>query len=237
MEDFKQEVFELIALQLTDRQVHAFKIYETELLEWNERINLTAITDSRGVYTKHFLDSLSPLIAMRKNKPRTLIDIGTGAGFPGIPLKIAIPGLKVTLVDSIGKKIQFCEQLIAKLGLKDIEVVLGRAEDVARIQKFREGYDCAIARAVAGLPALVEYLIPFVRVGGIAIAQKGDAGPAEANRAANAIHLLGGRLQQVHRINLPRVVEDRYLISIDKVSATPGKYPRRTGVPIKNPIS
>ena len=123
------------------------------------------------------------------------------------------------------------------MGLKDIEVVLGRAEDVARIQKFREGYDCAIARAVAGLPALVEYLIPFVRVGGIAIAQKGDGGPAEANQAANAIQLLGGRLQQIHRINLPRVVEDRYLISIDKVSATPGKYPRRTGVPIKNPLS
>lgn len=118
MENFRQEVFELISLQLTDRQVRAFKIYETELLEWNDRINLTAITDSNGVYTKHFLDSLSPLIAMRKNKPRSLIDVGTGAGFPGIPLKIAIPGLKVTLIDSIGKKISFCEQLIAKLGLK-----------------------------------------------------------------------------------------------------------------------
>ncbi len=237
MENFRQEVFELLSLQLTDRQVHAFKIYETELLDWNERINLTAITDSKSVYTKHFLDSLSPLIAMRKNKPRSLIDVGTGAGFPGIPLKIAIPGLKVTLIDSIGKKIQFCKNLIDKLGLKDIEVVLGRAEDVARIQKFREGYDCAIARSVAGLPALVEYLIPFVRVGGIAIAQKGTGGPAEANQAAKAIQLLGGCLQQIHHINLPRIVEDRYLISIDKISATPGKYPRRTGVPIKNPLS
>jgi len=237
MENFKQKVFELISLQLTERQLHAFQLYETELLAWNERINLTAITDSDDVYTKHFLDSLSPLIAMRRNKPRNLIDVGTGAGFPGIPLKIAIPGLKVTLIDSIGKKIQFCEQLIAKLGLKDIEVVLGRAEDLARDQKFREEYDCAIARAVAGLPALVEYLIPFVRVGGMVIAQKGEGGPAEANQAAKAISLLGGRLQQIHRINLPRVVEDRYLISIDKISSTPGKYPRRTGVPIKNPLS
>jgi len=236
MENFRQEVFELISLQLTDRQVRAFKIYETELLEWNDRINLTAITDSNGVYTKHFLDSLSPLIVMRKNKPRSLIDVGTGAGFPGIPLKIAIPGLKVTLIDSIGKKISFCEQLIAKLGLKDIEVILGRAEDIARNQKFREEYDCAIARAVAGLPALVEYLIPFVRVGGLAIAQKGEGGPVEANQAAKAIHMLGGRLQQIHHVNLPRVVEDRYLISIDKVSATPDKYPRRTGVPVKNPL-
>ncbi len=236
METFNQEVYELLSLNLSDHQLQSFRILGLELKDWNERVNLTSITDSTGIYTKHFLDSLSTIKAMREKQPKTMIDVGTGAGFPGIPLKIAIPGLKVTLVESIGKKTDFCKYIIEKLNLKDIEVIQTRAEELARLPDYRERFDCATARAVAGMPALVEYLLPFVRVGGMMLAQKGESGPLEVQQAEKAIHLLGGRLRHIKKINLPRIVEDRYLISIDKISTTPGKYPRRTGVPLKTPI-
>lgn len=236
METFNQEVYELLSLNLSDHQLQSFRILGLELMEWNERINLTSITDSTGIYTKHFLDSLSCIKAMREKPPKNLIDVGTGAGFPGIPLKIAIPGLKVTLVESIGKKTDFCKHIIEKLNLKDIDVIQTRAEELARLPEYREKFDCAAARAVAGMPALVEYLLPFARVGGMMLAQKGESGPLEVQQAEKAIHLLGGRLRHIKKINLPRIVEDRYLISIDKVSTTPEKYPRRTGVPLKTPI-
>jgi 16S rRNA (guanine527-N7)-methyltransferase len=236
MEKLTQDAQTLLNLRLSARQVGCFEHYEKELLEWNEKFNLTAIRDVEGVRTKHFLDSLTCVQAWRETPPTSLIDIGTGAGFPGIPLKILYPGLSLTLVESVGKKAEFCRHVVKALGLERVEVVQARAEEIGQNKKYRERFDWAVARAVAGLPTLAEYLLPLVRVGGGVLAQKGESGPAEAQSAEKSIRLMGGRLRQLFKVNLPGVVEDRYLIVIDKSAATPTNYPRRVGVPLKTPI-
>ena len=236
MESFAAQVRALLGLALTPRQLEAFRTYEHELVEWNARTNLTAIRGAEEVRTKHFLDSLSCWSVMRQAPPRSLIDVGTGAGFPGLPLKIFFPSMRVTLVDSVGKKVAFCEHMIEILHLEGAEAVQGRAEDLAQRPEFRERYDWAVARAVAGLPTLAEYLLPFVRLGGSALAQKGESGPAEAQAALPAIALLGGRLRQVVDVQIPGLAEERCLVVIDKVAATPPAYPRRAGVPAKRPL-
>ena len=236
MEKLTQDAQTLLNLRLSARQVGCFERYEKELLEWNEKFNLTAIRDAEGVRTKHFLDSLTCVQAWRETPPTSMIDIGTGAGFPGIPLKILYPGLSLTLVESVGKKAEFCRHVINALGLERVEVVQARAEEIGQNKKYRERFDWAVARAVAGLPTLAEYLLPLVRVGGGVLAQKGESGPAEAQAAEKSIRLMGGRLRQLYKVNLPGVVEDRYLVVIDKTAATPANYPRRVGVPLKTPI-
>jgi len=236
MEKMKQAVQQLIGVSLSARQMAALEHYERELLEWNERFNLTAIRDVEGIRTKHFLDSLSCLLVLKDPHPTRLIDIGTGAGFPGIPLKIVLPNLKLTLVESVGKKVNFCRHMVQVLNLDAVEVLQARAEDLGMDRAYRERYDWAVARAVAGMPTLAEYLLPLVRVGGAILAQKGESGPTEVHGAEHAFQLLGGRVRKLLKFNLPGIVEDRYLIVIDKTAATPPGYPRRVGLPSKTPL-
>ncbi len=237
MEKLKKDAQALLGLRLTARQVALMQTYEQELLAWNSRFNLTAIRDAESVRLKHFLDSLTCLIALREAPPASLIDIGTGAGFPGIPLKIVLPNLKLTLVESVGKKAEFCTHVVQVLGLEKVQVVTARAEEVGQMAQHRQQYDWAIARAVASMTVLAEYLLPLVRIGGRVLAQKGESGPAETQSAEYSIHLLGGCLHQIYPVSLPGVADERYLVVLDKVAATPPKFPRRVGLPAKHPLS
>ncbi len=236
MEQLVRNARELFHLQLTPRQMSALAIYERELLDWNQKFNLTALRDADSIRTKHFLDSLSCVLAWGAHPPHHLIDVGTGAGFPGLPLKILYPAMKVTLVESVGKKAMFCEHIVRMLGLEGVEVIKGRAEEVSCQPGHREQHDWAVARAVANLSVLCEYLLPLVKVGGMMLAQKGESGPAEAQFADSAMRILGGKLQQVIPVNLPGVADDRYLILVEKFAATPPKYPRKPGLPVKQPL-
>jgi 16S rRNA (guanine527-N7)-methyltransferase len=226
----------LFGIRLTERQTLALARYEQELLEWNRKYNLTAIRDSEGIRVRHFLDSFSCVQAWQDSPPRSLIDVGTGAGFPGIPLKILYPSMRVTLVESVGKKARFCRHIIETLELEGIEVIQRRAETLGQLPEHRETYDWAIARAVARLRVLSEYLLPLIRIGGTMLAQKGERGPAEIPPAENAMTLLGGHFRRMIPITLPGVAEERYLILVDKIAATPPKYPRKPGIPAKRPL-
>jgi len=237
MEKLVHDAQELFHIHLTGRQVMSLITYEKELLEWNQKFNLTAIRDVESIRTKHFLDSFSCIQAWKASPPPArIIDVGTGAGFPGLPLKILYPGMKLTLVESVGKKAMFCQHIVSVLGLDDVDVIHMRAEDLGHDPKHREGYDLAIARAVAKLNVLSEYLIPLVKIGGKVLAQKGESGPAEAQSAEHAMKLLGGKLEQLVPVNLPGVADDRYLIVVNKIAATPPKYPRKPGIPTKQPL-
>ena len=236
MESLVHEALSLFNVHMTGRQVMALITYERELLDWNQKFNLTAIRDVESIRTKHFLDSFSCVMAWRANPPRHLIDVGTGAGFPGIPLKIIYPSMQLTLVESVGKKAMFCQHVVRVLGLEGVNVIQARAEDLGQKKEHREVYDWAVARAVANLNVLSEYLLPLVKVSGTVLAQKGESGPAEAQSAENAMKLLGGKLKQLLPVNLPGVADDRYLVLIDKVAATPPKYPRNAGMPAKTPL-
>ena len=236
MEKFIQDTQTLLNLRLTSRQVSALQRYEQELIDWNSRMNLTAIREPEGIRTKHFLNSYTCLLAFRDTPPTSLIDIGTGAGFPGLPLKIIYPGMRLTLVDSIGKKTTFCQHIVELLGMEKVMVLQSRAEELGQQKAHREKYDWAVARAVANLSILVEYLLPLARVGGGILAQKGESAPAEAHAAEGAIRLLGGHLRQLIPITLPGVAEERFLVVVDKIAATPPNYPRRVGVPSKTPL-
>jgi len=210
--------------------------YERELTTWNAKHNLTAIRDPEQVRVKHFLDSLSALLVMSGSKMERVIDVGTGAGFPGIPLKILCPGIQLTLVESVGKKVRFCQHIVDTLNLNEVTVLQGRVEEVGRQEIQREQYDWAIARAVAQMPILLEYLLPLVKIGGQVLAMKGDTAPIEVQAAANATKTLGGHVRKLHPVILPGVVEERYLVVVDKVVATPDRYPRRVGIPSKRPL-
>lgn len=236
MEKLIQDAHELFRIHLTGRQAMALTTYEKELLEWNQKFNLTAIRDTESIRTKHFLDSFSCVLAWKASPPSHLIDVGTGAGFPGLPLKILYPNLKLTLVESVGKKAKFCRHIAGVLGIENVEVIHARAEDLGQNLLHREKYDWAVARAVANLNVLSEYLIPFVKIGGSMLAQKGESGPAEAQSAEKVMELLGGNLRQLIPVHLPGVADDRYLVVVDKVAATPSKYPRKTGIPAKQPL-
>ena len=227
---------ELFHIHLTGRQVMSLVTYERELLDWNQKFNLTALKDTESIRIKHFLDSFSCVMAWGANPPYHLVDVGTGAGFPGLPLKILYPAMRTTLVESVGKKAMFCEHIVRMLGLENVQVIKARAEEVGQKPEHREKYDCAVARAVASMNVLSEYLLPLVRVGGTMLAQKGESGPAEAQAAEKVMKLLGGKLQQVIQVNLPGVVDDRYLVIVNKSHATPPKYPRKPGVPMKQPL-
>lgn len=236
MEKLVHESQTLFNLHITTAQVTALLMYEKELLDWNQKFNLTAIRDTDSIRTKHFLDSFSCVLAWKSSPPNRLVDIGTGAGFPGIPLKILYPNLKLTLVESVGKKAIFCQHMVRVLGLEHVEVIQARAEDLGQNPQHRETYDWAVARSVANLNVLSEYLIPLAKVGGNVLAQKGESGPAEAQSAEKAMELLGGKLKQLIPVHLPGVADDRYLVVMEKVAATPPKYPRKPGIPMKMPL-
>jgi len=229
-------VQQMLGLDMTPQIASVFEWYGRELAEWNKRVNLTAIRDPEEIEIKHFLDSLSCLQVMQPAPGDRVVDVGTGAGFPGLPLKIIYPQIRLTLVESIGKKLKFCRHVVHTLGLKDVEILQVRAENLGQERNYRQRFDWAVARAVAVMPVLVEYLLPLLRVGGKAVIQKGESGPLEAQAADYAIKLLGGRLAQIKKVELPRVVETRHLILLEKVAATADRYPRRAGIPSKRPL-
>ena len=238
VETFTQNTRQLLGLQLSREQIAAFKLLEEELLEWNNRFNLTAIRDKEGIETKHFLDSLTCLMALDLNAaPRSLIDVGTGAGFPGIPLKLMLPNMRLTLVESIQKKAGFCTHVVEKLGLRQVQILPERAEDVGQDPAHRESYDLATARAVAAMPTLVEYLLPLVRIGGLVIMQKGESAQLEALKSEKVIQRLGGKIRVILPVELPGVADERYLVVLEKVARTSAEYPRRTGLPAKQPLA
>ncbi|PWH19892.1 MAG: 16S rRNA (guanine(527)-N(7))-methyltransferase RsmG [Anaerolineae bacterium] len=236
MQAFVQWVYQKLGLRLSSRQLEAFQRYEQLLVEWNQRLNLTAIRSPEMIRIKHFLDSLTCLSVMSPLTAQRVVDVGSGAGFPGIPLKIAFPSLELTLIESIGKKAAFCQMVVQELGLNAVTILPQRVEEVGQLPQHREQYDWAVARAVANLPTLAEYLLPLVRVGGAAIAMKGESAPAEVHQAERAIAILGGQVRKLVPVHLPQVAEDRYLVIIDKIAATPPTYPRRVGLPEKRPL-
>jgi 16S rRNA (guanine527-N7)-methyltransferase len=236
MQELAQQAQRQLGLHLTRSQVSALSLFERELVDWNIRFNLTAIRDPHEIRIKHFLDSLTCLMALHENPVDRLIDVGTGAGFPGIPIKVVYPKMQLTLVESVGKKAEFCRHVVNILDLHGVEVVRERAEVLGQNPSYREQYDWAVARAVAILPVLGEYLLPLVRVGGSMLAMKGESGPAEAHSAERALRVLGGHLRQLIPVTLPGVAEERYLVVIDKLAATPVGYPRKVGIPAKHPL-
>ena len=236
MQQLIQEFHTLTGITLTAPQLASMQKYSQELVDWNQRYSLTAIQDPDKVRVKHFLDSLSACLALRSSPIERVIDVGTGAGFPGLPLKILFPKIQLTLVESVGKKVEFCQHIVDVLGLEGVTVIQDRAEALGHNADHREQYDWAMARAVAIMPVLLEYLLPLVRVGGRVLAMKGESAPAEAHTAEQAARLLGGHLQQLIPVTLPGVVDERYLVVVNKIAATPEKYPRRVGIPSKRPL-
>lgn len=226
-----------LGINLSRCQLEWFELYYRELVEWNRNINLTAITDYEEVQIKHFLDSLSivPYLGILRSKIK-VIDVGAGAGLPGIPLKIALPDIELTLVDATAKKTRFLQYLLNLLEMSDVEVVTGRAEEIAHQSHYREQYYLALARAVAPLPATVELALPFCAPGGMFIAQKKGNIEQEIEQSMRAISEMGGRLRETVSVEIERINDGRKLVIIDKVKPTPAKYPRRAGIPEKRPI-
>ena len=223
-------------LSASEVQLDQFRQYYEQLADWNERVNLTAITDREQVYAKHFFDSLTIALFLPLQEMEVAADIGSGAGFPGLPLKIMFPHLRLVIVDSLQKRIHFLEHVVSSLGLKDVVCMHGRAEDLARRPDLRDRFDLVTARAVARLPVLNELCLPFVRPGGRFVAMKGPQGQEELAEAQNSMQLLKARVASVHSIRLPLEDADRTLIVMEKTGSTPDKYPRKAGVPAKQPL-
>ncbi len=234
MERLKTAAAEMgIALSAT--QLNQFEIYFTELADWNRRVNLTRIIEREAVIVKHFLDSLSCLRAVPK-LPAQVVDVGTGAGLPGLVLKIVQPDIQLTLVESVGKKTVFLRHLVETLALENVTVLHARAEDVGRMAAHREKYGLAVARAVAPVRVLAEYLLPLVAIGGLMLAQKGTDPAAEVAAARNALGVLGGKHIQTLAVSVPNLDAARHLVLVRKTKSTPKQYPRKAGTPGKKPI-
>lgn len=223
-----------IGIELTDSQLNAFETYYDMLIDRNKVMNLTAITEFDEVMDKHFLDSVYLFRSIKLEADYKLIDIGTGAGFPGIPLKIVFPEIKITLLDSLNKRVGFLNDVIAELNLNDIEAIHGRAEDIARDKTYRASYDIAVSRAVANLSTLSEYCLPFVKIGGKFVSYKSGDCADEVDNAKAAIHLLGGKINKIDEFSYSN--NSRSFIVIDKVMNTSNKYPRKAGLPSKKPL-
>ncbi len=224
-------------LTLSEAQQQAFDQYRRELIAWNEKVNLTRIIEPEEIIVKHFLDSLS-LYPLLSDFPAnfSLIDVGTGAGFPGLPLKIALPDIRLSLLESTRKKTTFLQHIVDTLNLTGVTIVTARAEEAGRQPAHRQRYDVAVARAVAALPTLAEYTLPLVKVGGTVIVQKGQNPAEEIKSASNALGILGGKVDQVLPVEVPGLDAERHLIVIRKRKPTPKQYPRRPGLPAKKPI-
>ena len=223
-----------IGIELMDSQLNAFETYYDMLIDRNKVMNLTAITEFDEVMDKHFLDSVYLFRSIELKADYKLIDIGTGAGFPGIPLKIVFPELKITLLDSLNKWVGFLNDVIDELNLNDIEAIHGRAEDIARDKAYRASYDIAVSRAVANLSTLSEYCLPFVKIGGKFVSYKSGDCADEVDNAKAAIHLLGGKINKIDEFSYSN--NSRSFIVIDKVMNTSNKYPRKAGLPSKKPL-
>ncbi|MCA9864889.1 MAG: 16S rRNA (guanine(527)-N(7))-methyltransferase RsmG [Anaerolineae bacterium] len=223
-------------LHLTTDQLRQFDVYERLLLEWNDRISLTAIRGPHEIRIRHFLDSLTCATVTGSLAECSMIDVGSGAGFPGLPLKILFPGLRLTMMDSIGKKARFLELVVRELGLRDVTVLAERAETLGHSPTYRATFDWATARAVAELRVLAELLLPFVRVEGHVLAQKGESARQEMTVAATAIATLGGGETTITGVRLPETEQTHYLIVIAKQQPTDDRYPRRVGMPAKRPL-
>lgn len=234
-DQFRKDIAAL-GITLEEHQIEQFILYYEMLVEWNQVMNLTAITEYEDVMKKHFVDSLSLIKAFDVNQNAKVIDVGTGAGFPGLALKIAYPSLEITLLDSLNKRIQFLNAVIEKLQLKGIDTIHGRAEDYAKPNKLREKYDLCVSRAVANLSTLSEYCLPFVKENGIFIPYKSEKTSEEMDKAAKAIAILGGKVINQVEFTLPESDIYRNLIIIKKEKKTPSKYPRRAGLPSKEPL-
>ncbi len=234
--NLKQYAAELFNVTLTDEQVSQFDRYTEELLAWNSHTNLTAITEPEAVMVRHHLDSLSVLKVIPLQKGMMVADVGTGAGFPGLPLHIAVEGLYTTLIEATGKKANFCTHLAKALELKRVVVVNARAEEAGQISHQRGKYDLVVARAVARLPILLEYLLPLAKIGGMCVAMKGITAQQEADDSAKALASLGGELVNIEQIELPNVPEPHFLVVVKKTRQTPAMYPRKPGIPSQSPI-
>ena len=236
MSQIFQEKLGALGVTLTETQQKQFDTFYELLVEWNKVMNLTGITDYEEVNEKHFVDSLSLVKAIDIHKIDTVIDIGTGAGFPGIPLKIAFPHLKIVLLDSLNKRINFLNTVIATLGLEQIETIHGRAEDFAKQPKYREQFDLCVSRAVANLTTLSEYCLPYVKAGGMFVPYKSGEIDEEVTQARKAFFLLGGELGDVIKFQLPGTEIGRSFVKINKIQKTAKKYPRKAGLPAKEPL-
>ena len=218
-----------------------FELYYRELIDWNKRFNLTAIIDYQAVQIKHFLDSLTVVSVINEERSTNpffnIIDVGTGAGFPGIPLKIILPQVRLTLLDSTAKKSGFLVHMVKEMRLSDVTVIVGRAEEMAHLPSYRQQFDIVVSRAVAPMSALVELTLPFCRIGGKLVAHKKGEIEEEIEKANRAIGVMGGRFARMDKVDVEELGEERYLVVVEKIFPTPDKYPRRSGIPARNPIS
>ena len=230
------EGLKALDITLTEKQIAQFHQYYEMLVEKNKVMNLTAITEWEEVVHKHFLDSLAIVKTMDMTKPLRVLDLGTGAGFPGIPLKIAFPELEIVLLDSLNKRIVFLQEVIDALGLENITAMHGRAEEFAKKKEFREQFDLCVSRAVANLSSLTEYCVPYVKKGGVFVSYKSQTAKEETDAAGKAIHVLGGKLEGIVEFTLPGTDLTRCFVTIKKVLETPKKYPRSAGKPTKEPL-
>ena len=234
---FNKELLEksnIIGVHFSVEQMEQFYKYMNLLIEWNEKMNLTAIIEPSEIILKHFIDSITILKEIKDQE--MVVDVGTGAGFPGIPLSIMNPTLKITLVDSLNKRLIFLQEVINELDLKNVELVHARAEEFGQNKKYREKFDVATSRAVANLATLSEYLIPLVKINGKCLCMKASDANEEISQAQKAIELLGGKITNVEEFNLPQSDIGRTIIIIDKIKMTPNKFPRKAGTPSKEPI-
>ena len=236
-EVFSQDLFKkakMLGIELNTKQIDMFYNYMNLLIKWNEKMNLTAIIEPKEIILKHFIDSITIKKYLKANNE--VLDIGTGAGFPGIPLKIVEKNSKITLLDSLNKRITFLQEVINKLNLKDIRGIHGRAEEFVKQKGEREKYDIVTSRAVARLNVLLEYMLPFTKIGGSCICMKANNTEEELKEAEKAINILGGKIEKVDKIILPESDIERNIIIIKKIKETPNKYPRKAGMPAKEPI-
>lgn len=234
--DILRKGIEELGISVNDKILQDFKVYREVLVDWNQKMNLTGIEEEREVYIKHFLDSISATTNNYIKDGMSIIDVGTGAGFPGLPLRICLKNVKLTLLDSLNKRINFLQEVSAKVGIDDIEFIHGRAEDFGKDENYREKYDIATARAVAGLPVLIEFCAPFIKLGGYFVCLKGPNANLELEEAKKAIEIMGLEFVEKIDVKLPELDLSHNILVFKKIKNTPEKYPRKAGKPSKNPI-